>query len=83
MLPAPTLTFTIPSIHDDTVLDCRVYFPPTFLSQPNDKLSWRKKAATVAHPYGPLGGCYDDPVVEIVVSQLLKEEFIVGTFNFR
>ena len=44
---------------------------------------WRKKAAVVAHPYAPLGGCYDDPVVSEVVGVLLGEGWIVGTFNFR
>lgn len=56
LLPPPTLIFTIPSIHDDLVLDCRVYHPtclaPTKVSQVED---WRKKAAIVAHPYAPLG----------------------------
>jgi hypothetical protein len=37
----------------------------------------------VAHPYAPLGGCYDDPIVDIVASTILKQGFIVGTFNFR
>ncbi len=44
---------------------------------------WEKKAAIVAHPYAPLGGCYDDPVVDVVASTILKAGFIVGTFNFR
>jgi hypothetical protein len=33
--------------------------------------------------YAVLGGCYDDPVVDIVSSTILKQGFIVGTFNFR
>jgi len=37
----------------------------------------------VAHPYAPLGGNYDDRVVGIVADELLKEGFVVGTFNFR
>ncbi|TDZ19089.1 hypothetical protein Cob_v008008 [Colletotrichum orbiculare MAFF 240422] len=37
----------------------------------------------MAHPYAPLGGCYDDPVVGIVAAELLKQGFVVGTFNFR
>lgn len=78
MLPPPTLTFTIPSIHDDTVLDCRIYHP-TALSSPG----WKKKAAIVAHPYAPLGGCYDDPVLDIVGGVILKCGFVLGTFNFR
>jgi len=83
-LPSPTLSFTIPSIHDDTVLQCRVYHPtclaPTSISQIT---AWNKKAAIVAHPYAVLGGCYDDPVVDIVSSTILEQGFVVGTFNFR
>ena len=44
---------------------------------------WQKRGAIIAHPYGPLGGCYDDPVVQSVVTEVLKHGFIVGTFNFR
>jgi len=73
-LPLPTLSFTIPSIHDDTVLQCRVYHPaclsPTRLSQIT---TWNKKAAIVAHPYAVLGGCYDDPVVDLyLTSSILR-----------
>ena len=41
------------------------------------------KGAIVAHPYAPLGGSYDDPVVQIAVSVLLRTGFVVGTFNLR
>ncbi|ESZ99210.1 hypothetical protein SBOR_0417 [Sclerotinia borealis F-4128] len=84
MLPPPTLSFTIPSIHDGSSLECRIYHPtclaPTSISQ---VLPWRKKAAIVAHPYAPLGGSYDDAVVDLIASSILKEGFVVGTFNFR
>jgi hypothetical protein len=84
MLPPPSLSFTIPSVHDDTILHCRVYHPaclaPTSVSQ---IAQWNKKAAIVAHPYAPLGGSYDDPVVDVIASTILKQGFIVGTFNFR
>ncbi|KAH6664713.1 hypothetical protein B0J14DRAFT_244545 [Halenospora varia] len=84
MLPSPVLSFTIPSIHDNTPLECRIYHPtcltPTAVSQLAD---WHKKAAIVAHPYAPLGGSYDDPVVDLVAGTILKQGFIVGTFNFR
>jgi hypothetical protein len=83
MLLQPT-TLTIPSIHDDTVLDCRIYVPPNFLATLlSEKAIWRKKSAIIAHPYAPLGGCYDDPIVDIVASALLDQGFFVGTFNFR
>jgi hypothetical protein len=39
--------------------------------------------AIVAHPYAPMGGCYDDPVVGRIASTMLDDGFIVGTFNFR
>ncbi|OWP04068.1 prolyl oligopeptidase [Marssonina coronariae] len=84
MLPSPALSFTIPSIQDDVILDCRVYHPvslaPTSMSHVG---KWNKKAAIVAHPYAPLGGSMDDPVVEIIANVLLKQNFVVGTFNFR
>ncbi|TVY51279.1 hypothetical protein LCER1_G007786, partial [Lachnellula cervina] len=84
MLPPPTLSFTIPSIQDDTVLQCRVYHPsclaPASVPQITD---WKKKAAIVAHPYAPLGGCYDDPVVNAIAATILKQGWVVATFNFR
>ncbi|KAJ4393163.1 hypothetical protein N0V93_002370 [Gnomoniopsis smithogilvyi] len=83
MLPPPALTFTIPSIHDDTtLLDCRIYHPASLA--PNQLAPvWRKHAAIVAHPYATLGGSYDDAVVETVSAALLREGYVVGTFNFR
>ncbi|KAF4627266.1 hypothetical protein G7Y89_g10886 [Cudoniella acicularis] len=84
VLPAPTLSFTVPSIHDDSILQCRIYHPkclaPTAASQLTD---WHKKAAIIAHPYAPLGGCYDDPVVGLVAGTVLEQGFVVCTFNFR
>ena len=88
MLPPPTISFTIPSIEDDLPLQCRIYHPtslcpPAITSPQIISNGWLKKAAIVAHPYAPLGGCYDDPVVDVVASTLLKEGYVVGTFNFR
>ena len=83
MAPTPVSTLTIPSIHDDTPLDCRLYHPRELSSDKFVASSWQKRGAIFAHPYGPLGGCYDDPVVLSVVTELLKHGFIVGTFNFR
>ncbi|KAK0611025.1 Alpha/Beta hydrolase protein [Immersiella caudata] len=82
MLPEPTLTFTLPSLHDGLALDCRVYHPQS-LTASTKAPPWQKHAAIVAHPYAPLGGCYDDPVVEIVAGTLLRLGFLVATFNFR
>lgn len=84
MAPCPALTLTIPSINDNIVLDCRIYSPPHLLTRlKSEGIEWRKKCAIVAHPYAPLGGSYDDPIVDIVASCLLEESFFVGTFNFR
>ncbi|KAG9241079.1 Alpha/Beta hydrolase protein [Calycina marina] len=84
MLPSPTLSFTIPSIHDDLKLECRIYHPKSIdQGYAADALEQRRKGAIVAHPYAPLGGCYDDPIVGIVASTILKQGFVVGTFNFR
>jgi len=76
-LPEPSLSFTIPSIHDDTTLDCRLYIPNAH----NDNTA--RRGAIIAHPYAPLGGCFDDPVVETAAIEVLKAGWIVGTFNFR
>lgn len=82
MLPEPTLTLTLPSIHDGLTLDCRVYHPVSLLANPRAP-QWQRHAAVVAHPYAPMGGSYDDPVVDIVAAQLLRKGYLVGTFNFR
>ncbi|KAI2463482.1 Alpha/Beta hydrolase protein [Annulohypoxylon bovei var. microspora] len=84
MLPRPNLSFTLPSLHDNTKLDCRIYHPAC-LNGPLGTLNtpWRQHAAVVAHPYAPLGGSYEDPVVHLVASTLLNLGFVVVTFNFR
>ena len=52
MLPLPAFTFTLPSIHDGTLLDCRLYLPSDFMpSKQNSERTWRKRAAILAHPY--------------------------------
>lgn len=82
MLPDPALSITIPSVHDDATLECRIYHPQSLTANPRAP-PWRKHAAILAHPYAPLGGCYDDPVVETLAATLLRQGFLVGTFNFR
>ncbi|KAL1889269.1 hypothetical protein Sste5346_009024 [Sporothrix stenoceras] len=92
-LPDPALTLTLPSIHDGTPLDCRIYLPPSILavatggsSSSNARLPrWRGHAAIVAHPYAPMGGSYNDPIVKMVTQTLLSStsSFVVATFNFR
>lgn len=77
-LPKPSSAFTIPSVHDDLELDCRVYYP-----RYNDNQLFGRAFAIVAHPYATLGGSYDDPVVGTVAGTLLQHGVTVGTFNFR
>ena len=76
-LPTPTFTFNIPSIHDGIPLDCRLFAPKS------NKVELPVKGAILAHPYAPLGGCFDDPIVTQIGSVLLKEGFFVYLFNFR
>ncbi|OAA81803.1 hypothetical protein LEL_01348 [Akanthomyces lecanii RCEF 1005] len=82
MLPEPALTFTIPSVHDGVPLDCRIYHPPS-LGASSRASPWKRHAAVLAHPYAPLGGSFDDPVVDIVGARMLSEGYLLGTFNFR
>lgn len=82
-LPKPTLSFSLPSIHDDTVINARIYHPTESANDPFGIEQHGKRGAIVAHPYAPLGGSYDDLVVGLVASQILKEGFVVCTFNFR
>ena len=81
----PAWSFTIPSLTDDTPLDCRIYHPPHFeavLANAAEN-GHATRGAIIAHPYAPLGGNYDDAVVLALVKCLLREGFVVGTFNFR
>ena len=81
-LPEPTFSFTIPSLYDGVRLECRLYHPA---SQEGHQ-GWFAKGANgiiIAHPYAPLGGCFDDPTVGAVGGELLKAGWIVGTFNLR
>lgn len=83
--PEAHYTFTIPSVHDDTTLACRIYHPE-ILSNPlqdGGETQWRKRGIIMAHPYATMGGSYDDRIVGIVVDEFLKAGWIVGTFNFR
>lgn len=79
-LPSPSANFTLPSLFDDLELDCRLYFPRR---RSQDGLVAAKGCAVFAHPYAPLGGCYDDPVVNSVGSVILRQDYLLVTFNFR
>ncbi|KAG6014452.1 hypothetical protein E4U43_006515 [Claviceps pusilla] len=83
MVPEPALSFTIPSLHDGISLDCRVYHPASLAATEVQAGPWKKHAAVVAHPYAPMGGCYDDPVLGSITARLLAAGYLVGTFNFR
>ncbi|TGJ81702.1 hypothetical protein E0Z10_g7063 [Xylaria hypoxylon] len=83
MLPRPSLSVTLPSIYDDIKLDCRVYHPPSLRDPSHPGVPWSGHAAVVAHPYAPLGGCFDDPIVDVAAGTLLQLGFLVATFNFR
>ncbi|KAJ5156662.1 hypothetical protein N7492_009465 [Penicillium capsulatum] len=79
-IPSPAFSFAIPSIHDGCQLQCRLYLPH-WLQDIQSTPTIR--GAIIAHPYAPLGGCYDDPVVGFIGCELLRAGYIVGTFNFR
>ncbi|KAH7126996.1 hypothetical protein B0J11DRAFT_549789 [Dendryphion nanum] len=77
--PQPHYSFTIPSVHDDTTLECRIYHPEV-LSRPRSHESnsdvfptWGKKGIVMAHPYAPMG----------VPTTIVLMGYVVGTFNFR
>ena len=76
------VSFTIPSVYDGILVECRVFLPRE-LEQLDLASTWCRRGAIMAHPYAPLGGCYDDPVVGFVVKELLEAGYVVGTFNFR
>lgn len=77
----PVFAFTIPSLFDELPLDCRIYHPAAGALANDEQTTW--KGAIVAHPYAPLGGSYDDAVVLALKTCLLRNGFIVATFNFR
>ncbi|KAK5027509.1 hypothetical protein LTS07_007111 [Exophiala sideris] len=79
-LPKPNCSFVIPGVHDDLELNCRLYYPKR--TEQNAQLFGRS-FAIFAHPYAPLGGCYDDPVVGIAGGVLLRYGCVLITFNFR
>ncbi|KAL1961067.1 hypothetical protein VTO42DRAFT_4955 [Malbranchea cinnamomea] len=79
-LPDPTFSFSIPSLYDGVRLECRLYHP----SRQQDLKSTRENKGTIiAHPYAPLGGCFDDPTVSAAGNELLQAGWVVGTFNLR
>lgn len=85
MAETPQYSFTIPSLNDDTPLDCRIYHPERLKGShgPTYQAGISPRAAIIAHPYAPLGGSFDDGIVLALVDTLLESNFIVVTFNFR
>jgi alpha/beta superfamily hydrolase len=83
MMPEPTCQFTIPSIQDDVQLECRIFHPKPTKGLQSHGANPQRKGAIIAHPYAPMGGCFDDHVIQAAGSELLKQGYILGTFNFR
>ncbi|KAI9796765.1 MAG: hypothetical protein M1833_006005 [Piccolia ochrophora] len=77
------IDFTIPSVHDGITIDCRLHLPtpPRHSDPPRQPPVVR--GAVMAHPYAPLGGSYNDRVVGLIVQELLQQDFVTMTFNFR
>ncbi|KAA8910632.1 Alpha/Beta hydrolase protein [Sphaerosporella brunnea] len=74
--PSTALNLFIPSLHDSTPLE-------TLLLVPSPVPTTSRKAAVIAHPYGPLGGSLNDAVVQRLAAILLRRGYIVVLFNFR
>ncbi|KAF8243000.1 alpha/beta-hydrolase [Wilcoxina mikolae CBS 423.85] len=72
-----TLNLFIPSLHNATPLEACVTVPSSGSS------TTTRKAAVFAHPYGPLGGTFHDPVVQNFRETLVSHGYIVAVFNFR
>jgi alpha/beta superfamily hydrolase len=70
------LNLFIPSLHNATSLE-------TCITVPSSVSSATRKAAVFAHPYGPLGGTFHDPVVQNFRETLVSHGYIVAVFNFR
>lgn len=70
---------TVVSINDAVPLHCVICFQRSAVEKASNLL----RCAVVAHPYAPLGGTSDDPVVALVADTLISKGFIVATFNFR
>ena len=78
-----TFDFNIPSIQDSIDLEGRLHVPTKIFQNETNFRSWCPKGAIIAHPYAPMGGCQDDPIVLCMVESLVSQNFVVGTFNFR
>ena len=82
MSPHPRLAFSVASLEDEVPIHCRLYAPYT-TGNPILKYAPHTRLAIVAHPYAPLGGSQDDPIVHLIVRQLLKYGYFAVTFDFR
>lgn len=75
-----TLNLFIPSLHDATLLEACIAIPG---AGSTTAAKGARKAAVLAHPYGPLGGTLHDPVVQTLRDTLVSHGYLVATFNFR
>ena len=82
MAVVPDCSFTIPSIEDETAIDCRL-FTPFRASYFASSCPRQTRLAAVAHPYAPLGGSQDDGIVLLMVKEFTSRGYMVLTFNFR
>ncbi|CAG8452548.1 6776_t:CDS:2 [Paraglomus occultum] len=64
----------IPSVHDNKLLQTRV----SYLNR-----GGTLKAAIISHPYGPLGGNFNNNVVVAIEEFFLSREYLTLAFNFR
>ena len=80
VLNTPTYSFSVPSLYDGLEIQCRIYHP--YPGREAESCA-PFKAAIVGHPYAPMGGSFDVPVVVHVSRTLVKAGYIVATINFR
>ncbi|KAI5818094.1 Alpha/Beta hydrolase protein [Pyronema omphalodes] len=78
-----TLHLFIPSLHDNSPLEASITVPLQFSHREESPTPRRRKAAVFAHPYGPLGGNFNDGCVVFLRELLVSLGFVVATFNFR
>ncbi|CAG8456023.1 9290_t:CDS:2 [Paraglomus brasilianum] len=69
-----TERISIPSVHDNKLLETRV----SYLNHVG-----ALKAVIISHPYGPLGGNFNNNVVVAIEEFFLGKDYLTLAFNFR